>query len=155
MDMYQKLRTSNAYRSKAVNWMRVGDRGTKGFFEAVKCKGSGTQPSCLKKTNGTMTMCAEEMLEMATNYYMKLLNVCNEEHLEQAAFRNIINKIPKRVSAQMMDNLNTPICIQELWDAISYMNKQSCAGIDGLPIYFYIKYWDLIKDDMLEGMQYG
>ena len=54
----------------------------------------------------------------------------------------------------MVDRLNTPICIQELWDAISYMNKQSCVGIDGPPIYFYIKYWDLIKDDMLEGMQY-
>ena len=54
----------------------------------------------------------------------------------------------------MLDHLNTPICIQELWDAISEMNKQSCVAIDGLPIYFYIKYCDLIKDDMLEGMQY-
>ena len=53
-----------------------------------------------------------------------------------------------------MDRLNTPICMQELWDAILDMNKQSCASIDGLPIYFYIKYWDLIKDDMLDGMQY-
>ena len=44
--------------------------------------------------------------------------------------------------------------MQELWDAIADMNKQSCAGIDGLPIYFYIKHWDLIKDDMLVAMQY-
>ena len=26
LDMYQKLRTTNAYRSKAVSWMRVGNR---------------------------------------------------------------------------------------------------------------------------------
>ena len=92
------------------------------------------------------------MLEMVTRYYMQLLNVCNEEQIEQDAFRNIINMISKRVTAQVMDRLNTPIYKQEWWDAISDMNKQSCAGIDGLPIQFYIKYWDLIKDDMLEGM---
>ena len=54
----------------------------------------------------------------------------------------------------MMDHLNTPICMSELWGAISDMSKQSCASIDGLSLYFYIKHWDLIKDDMLEGMQY-
>ena len=109
--MYQTLRTTNAYRTKAASWMRVGDRVTKGFFEAVKCKGSGTQPSYSKNTNGTMTTCEEEMLEMAMNYYMQLLNVCNEEHIDQDAFKNIINMIPKRVTAQMMDRLNTSICI--------------------------------------------
>ena len=54
----------------------------------------------------------------------------------------------------LLDRLNTPICMQELWVVIGDMNKQSCAGIDELPIYFYTKHWDLIKDDMLAGMQY-
>ena len=54
MDMYQTLRTTNAYRNKAASWMRVGDRINKGFLEVIKCKGSGSQPTCLKKTNGTM-----------------------------------------------------------------------------------------------------
>ena len=111
MDMYQKLRNTNAYQSKAASWMRVGDRVTNNFFEVVKCKDSGTQPSCLKKIHGTMTTCKEERLKMAMSYYMQLLNVCNEEHIEQDAFRNIINMIPKRVTAQMMDRLNTSICI--------------------------------------------
>ena len=53
----------------------------------------------------------------------------------------------------MMDRLNTPIGMQEFWDAIGDMNKQTCAGIDG-PLIYYIQYWDLIKDDMLAGMQY-
>ena len=57
--------------------MRVGDSVMKGFSEAVKCRGSGTQSSCLKKTDSTMTTREEEMLEMATSYYMQLLNVCN------------------------------------------------------------------------------
>ena len=134
--------------------MRVGDRVTKVFFEAVKCRGSGTQPSCLKKIDGTMTTCKEEMLEMATSYYTQLLNVSKEEQIDHAAFRNIINRIPRKVTGEMMDRLNTPIGMQELWDAIGDMNKQSCVGIDGLPIYFYIKYWDLTKDDMLARMQY-
>ena len=68
LNIYKKLRTTNAYRSKAAGWMRVGDRVTKGFFEAVKCRGSGTKLSCLKKSDGTMTTCEEEMLEMATSY---------------------------------------------------------------------------------------
>ena len=98
MDMYQKLRTTNPYRSKVASSMRVRDRVTKGFFEARKCRGSRTQPSCLKKIDGTMTTCKEEMLEMATSYYMQLLNVCNEEQIDQVAFRNIINTIPTRVT---------------------------------------------------------
>ena len=75
LDVYQKLRTTNAYQSKATRWMRVGDRVTKGFFEAVKCRGSGTKLSCLKKSDGTMTTCEEEMLEMTMSYYMQLLNI--------------------------------------------------------------------------------
>ena len=62
--------------------MRVGERVTKGFFDVVKSKGSKTQPSCLKKTDGTMTTCKEEKLEIATSYYTQLLNVCNEELID-------------------------------------------------------------------------
>ena len=111
-DMYQKLRITYAYQSKAASWMRVGDRVTKGCFEAIKCRGSGTQPSCLKKTDGTMTTYKEEMLEIAMRYYSQLLNVCKEDQIDQAAFRNIIIRIPSKVIAHMMDRLNTPIGMQ-------------------------------------------
>ena len=37
----------------------------------------------------TMTMCQEEMLEMAMSYYTHLLNIYKEEHIDQDAFRNI------------------------------------------------------------------
>ena len=61
-----------------------------------------------------MTTCKEEMLEIATRYYTQLLNVCNEELIDQVAFRNIINRIPRKVMARMMDRLHK--VVQELMD---------------------------------------
>ena len=89
LEMYQKLRSTYAYRSKAARWMRVGDQVTKGFSEAVKCRGSRIQPSCLEKIDGTITTCKEEMLEIATSYYTQLLNVCKEDQNYQVAFIEI------------------------------------------------------------------
>ena len=47
-----------------------------------------------------MTAFKEEMLKIATSYYTQIQNVCKEEQIDEAAFRNIINKIPRKVNAQ-------------------------------------------------------
>ena len=81
MDMYQKLRTTNAYQSKAASWMRVGDRVTNNFFEVVKCKGSETQPSCLTKTG------------VIKNLYYHSLYIqfkCNETKLKNSHYWSLL-----------------------------------------------------------------
>ena len=56
----------------------------------------------IKKTDGTMTTCEEEMLEMAMRYYIQLLNVCKEEQIDQDAFKIILNRMLRKVVSQMM-----------------------------------------------------
>ena len=46
--------------------------------------------------------------------------------------------------------LESPITIFEIFNAIKSMNTKKSPGIDGLPIEFYIKFWNIIKNELSE-----
>ena len=43
--------------------------------------------------------------------------------------------------------------INELWDALATLPKKSCPREDGLPPSFYIKYWDILKEQLCDAYQ--
>ena len=58
---------------KLAEWIQVGDRVTKGFFDAVKPRFDSIQIQALKDVDGKVTADTNDIKRIASNYYKKLL----------------------------------------------------------------------------------
>ena len=58
-----------------------------------------------------------------------------------------------KVTSSMNDKVMDGLTINELWDALTILPKKSCLGEDGLPPSFFIKYWDILKEQLCDAYQ--
>jgi hypothetical protein len=58
------------------------------------------------------------------------------------------NIIPKLVSREMANDLETPFTIPEIHHAITSGGQNRAPGRDGISLEFYKRTWDFIKDDL-------
>ena len=80
-------------------------------------------------------------------YYEKLYQEENFEMDYQEWFLNFVNKT---LTENEINSLGTNVTSTEIFNAIKDMNVNKAPGLDGIPIEFYLKYWDIIKDDIIE-----
>ena len=89
-----------------------------------------------------------EMIKSYVDKYYKQLytkETCN--HQKQNDFlANIHNKITDIDNSTLVNTIS----IVELYETISKMSLCKSPGIDGIPVEFYIEYWDIIKYEMCE-----
>ena len=85
----------------------------------------------------------ENILKEITGYYKKLFKSQNlsstvlEEYLGEVIFPCVT--IPDK------NMLDSPIGLEEIRIAMNNMANNKCPGLDGLPIEFYKKFWNVIK----------
>ena len=51
--------------------------------------------------------------------------------------------------------LSDPISLEELYASLKSMKKTSAPGIDGLTVKFYLHFWDMVKDLLLDAFNYS
>ncbi|CAL4071735.1 unnamed protein product, partial [Meganyctiphanes norvegica] len=61
-----------------------------------------------------------------------------------------LNFVTKTLTHHEQQILETRVTINEIFRAIKDMNTNKSPGIDGIPIEFYLKYWDIIKIELYE-----
>jgi hypothetical protein len=90
-----------------------------------------------------------ELEETCRQYYSKLYdqpaNSSNEAERLQ-----VLNSIPVRFTESMNATLGHPITSQELLAAVRKMAKDRSLGPDGINIFFYTKFWDVIGQEFTE-----
>ena len=76
------------------------------------------------------------------NYYAKLYE--NESYDEN--YQNLfLQYVDKTLTEQEVKLLETNVTEKEIFECIKDMNTNKAPGIDGIPIEFYEKFWDIIK----------
>ena len=80
-----------------------------------------------------------------SKYYDKLYK---EEIFDPILQEQFLNFIDRQLSNDECLLLEVPITINEIFNAIKKMNINKSPGLDGLPIEFYIKFWEIIKNEI-------
>ena len=61
-----------------------------------------------------------------------------------------LNHIDRQLSSEECTLLENEITVNEIFNAIKKMNFNKAPGLDGLPIEFYFKFWNIIKKELSE-----
>ncbi len=141
------------FHKKKALWTQIGDKCNKEFFNAVKQKRFNSGLKQLRRYDGTLTKDPEEMLQIATDFYRDLLTAqpVSSETLRKR--EEVWAAITPTVSEEMRSSLREPFSQEEIAEALHALPVLGCPGEDGLPLAFFLKYWDLIKVQVCEALQ--
>ena len=136
-----------AYIRSRAKYLEEGERPSSYFCRLENYRGTKKIIDSIEDTDGVVYNNDQGITNVFHNFYRKLYsqetNICN------AAQEELLGYVNGRVSVEERDDLDLPISIGEMENALSRTAKNKSPGIDGLPYEFYQCFFDLIGPDLL------
>ena len=107
-----------------------------------------SEENIMENLNSNVTLKGKDSINMYIgNYYEKLYKEEDFDGEYQEWFMNYVNKsLTTNEIASLCENVSE----SEFFKAIKDMNLKKAPGLDGIPIEFYLIYWDIIKKEVVE-----
>jgi hypothetical protein len=122
-----------------------GDRNT-AYFQAIANRRSRKKRVCgLMGSNGLVED-QQEMSKIAVDFYKNLFAAENEGGI---SLRPDLWGSEDLVTQEENDFLSAPFSEKEVKEAIFSSYAEGAPGPDGLPFFFYQKFWYILKNDLL------
>ena len=107
-----------------------------------------SEENIMENLGSNVTLKGKDSINMYIGkYYEKLYDEENFDTEYQEWFLNYVNKT---LTDNEINKLGENVSNSEILKAIKDMNINKAPGLDGIPVEFYIKYWDIIKEEIVE-----
>ncbi|CAK8680067.1 unnamed protein product [Clavelina lepadiformis] len=144
-------RKKETIEKTAKNRKFEGKLGSKAFFQKYKNKQKQTFISELYDENFLPTQNPKEMTKLAQSFYEQLYKKTETNENAQYAF---LNETTRKLNTEDNKNLEKPITIEEIENAVKSMKNGKSPGPDGLSAELYKECWPLIRNEIRELIQY-
>lgn len=137
-----------------ANWASQGERPTKYFLNLEKRKSRNRTISQVFDDDGNLTPNPKKILETTKSFFSRLYGgvPMDPDKVDGLDWDGI--NIPQ-ISEDERNSLEEPYSEQELYKALKKMNLGKCPGSDGIPVEFYLRFWDLIKMPLMNSLHQG
>ena len=132
------------FRTKA-NWYNESEASTKFFFSLEKAKSGAKNMNSILLENGQEVTNINKILNEQHNFYRKLYTKNENVHFD---FTNE-SGIDVGELRESMEGLFT---MQEISTAVKGMARNKTPGLDGLPVEFYVMFWNKLKMPLLSAI---
>ena len=128
-----------------IEWSEKGEKNTKFFFELEKKNSTRRHIKKLHDINGQITQDPKQVIDIQKSYYKALYTSKTSGQIDNSWF----NKIKKLTEEEKLsiEGQITEIQCRKVLDSFK---KLKTPGNDGLPIEFYLTFWQTIKDVLIE-----
>ena len=145
-DILTEKARGSLFRSK-VKWAEGGERVSKYFLNLEKIRASNKTCSFLFRDNAPPATSMPDVLHEQHKFYSKLYQSDPNILFEVENTSNI------KLSEDIASNLNVPLTVKELTDAVMKLAKEKSPGPDGLPAEIYQAFWNELKNPFMDMMQ--
>ena len=153
LNQIAEYRTMEAMVRSRVRWHEEGERNTKYFLNLENINFSSTHISRLKSREGNKTTNAEAILSMQKRCYEQLYAQVPCTNEDGDAFFN--NPDLFRLSENDQRILEQPLTEKECLEVLKQCGKNKSPGSDGLSVEFYLQFWNLVGDEMVQSFNYA
>ena len=116
------------------------------FFRLIKKWGVNRQISALKTEDGAIVSDTAGLCDVITSFYSDLFrSQCTDDHSRSALLSNVSCTLSP-VDAEDCEGL---LSVAECHAALVGMARHKAPGSDKLPMEFYVKFWDLLGEDLV------
>ena len=136
----QRIKTKGAILRSRAKWLTEGERPTKYFLSLEKNNYKRKTLFKLADQNGLIVEQPNQILDEIRTFYDNLYT--SRQYVDLSYLDKLeIPQLPEQIKME----LDSPISICEIADAIKQMNNNKCPGLDGLPVDFYKVFWPKLK----------
>lgn len=157
LEIYEMDKAKGAQIRAGYRDIKEGERCTK-YFLAVEKSRSNTNviKRVMNASNEFIHGEAQIVEEIASQFELKY-NVENNQPNEIA---RLFDRYIRNINLPSLDDEERQKCDEQITEnaafaALKHMNKESAPGSDGLPVEFYIVFWQQLKGPLLENYLYS
>ena len=128
------------------------EKPTKYFFNLENHRQSQKSISELVDEQGVRHNTHKDVMKHIADFYEDLYTFEPMNAKAQETLLNTINRyLPEEVSA----GLKGPLTLDECYRAMAGMERRKSPGSDGLPVEFYLLFWEIIGEDLVEVLNHS
>nr|BAD04856.1 reverse transcriptase [Takifugu rubripes] len=142
MSVLSEIQSKGVILRSKEREIEEGEKCTRYFFKKIINKG-GTITK-LTKENGCTTETIDEIKETIESFYEKLYK---EKHVQIDTMNEILKFLNKTVNNSVL--LSQDFTLLELNNSLCSFKTGKSPGQDGLPVEFYLTFWDLLAPDLI------
>ena len=135
-----------------TQWILQGDRNTKYFQTVVRQRRAKNRILQIKDSTGNTI---EDQMEIETILVEHFRNCF--ENKSQANFHSVVQELQALPVPFLSDQhrllLDKPITPAEIENTIFQLGSHKAPGPDGLPAFFFQKFWSIVKMDVINTVQ--
>ena len=149
MELYQ---SRGAQVRSRIKFIEEGEKCNKYFLSLEKVRSSINTIKFLRDTEGNKILNETDIVETIGTHFEKIYNKNNTDvRMVSALLDDFTNDIilPRLDEDEMM-LFEEDISEEEVATALKGMNKNSSPGNDGIPIEFYLMFWQHVRTPLLE-----
>lgn len=96
--------------------------------------------SALRLDDGSIVNSAADLVDCFTNFYSTLFSA---EEVDRVSQEELLYKLSARLSADQSEVCEGALSVDECFSALKGMAHRKAPGNDGLPMEFYVKFWQV------------
>ena len=130
-----------------IKWAEEGEASTSYFLRLEKKNGSDGWISAMKNADGSLATDISSICDSWVAFYSSLFSACDTEPDTQEELLQNLSSFLSPDQSQLCDGYLTA---DEVLETLRGMARGKSPGSDGLPVEFYLTFWDLLGDDLVE-----
>ena len=145
-ELYDAKYEGEKIRSR-LQWWEEGEKSSRYFFALEKIRAQNKIWTEIYDKDGKIVEGIENIQQVQQDFYKDLYTSQNIPH-EEDKFNEFLNCLTQKLTEEEKEELEKDISIHEMEKAIQLMPNNKSPGLDGIPIEFYKKYWNLIGEEV-------
>ena len=150
-DIDEELISGVIVRSKEL-WVEQGEKPTKYFFNLEKKRQQKKDMTELNSHAGTLLKESKDIRQEMNLFYKELFS---EEDVDLDAQNWLLDQLSMSLDEEEQTSCEGLLTAEECRKALNGMDTGKSPGIDGLTTEFYLAFWAVLGNDLVEVLNYG
>ena len=141
------MATKSVQVRSRVRWVEDGEVSSALFFRLEKKRATDRWVTALREPDGTLTSSPSDLCASFVTFYASLFSASSTDSRVQDSLLANISSFLSPNQAGQCEGLLT---LGECHSALLGMARCKAPGSDGLPIEFYIRFWEVLGQDLVD-----
>ena len=129
-----------------VRWVEEGESSSAYFFRLEKKNSADQRISALRESDGSIVSSPSDLCCSFASFYTSLFSADVSDSSVQAP---VLANLPSSLSSDQASQCEGHLSIDECFEALQGMARRKAPGSDRLPMEFYLKFWNVIGNDLV------
>ena len=96
---------------------------------------------------GATVLSPDDLCQSFASFYSSLFSA---ESIDVAAQESLLNNVESSLPSDQSESCEGLLMVEECFEALTSMARRKTPGLDGLPEAFYLKFWSVLGQDLVQ-----